>query len=65
MGRDRFDEIVSAFLARVGQKNIISINSINYSSVDMASHQVLMDYGVLGVYKGGAGRAGHNLIGRS
>jgi hypothetical protein len=52
VGRDRFDEIVSAFLDRVGQSNIISINSINYSAVDMASHLVLMDYGVLVVFKG-------------
>jgi hypothetical protein len=52
VGRDHFDEIVSAFLDRVSQKNIISINSINYSMVDMGTHQVLVDYGVLIVYKG-------------
>ena len=52
VGRDRFDEIVSNFLDRVGQANIISINSINYSAVDMGSHQVLTDYGVLVVYRG-------------
>jgi DNA-directed RNA polymerase subunit RPC12/RpoP len=52
VGRDHFDENVSAFLDRVGQSNIVSINSINYSVVDMGSHQVLTDYGVLIVYKG-------------
>ena len=52
VGRDRFDEIVSDFLERVGQPSIISINSINYSTVDAGSRQVITDYGVLVVYKG-------------
>ena len=52
VGRDRFDEIVSGFLEKVGQPSIISINSINYSTVDVGSRQVITDYGVLVVYKG-------------
>jgi len=52
VGRDRFDEKVSQFLQQVGQTNIVSISTINYSAIDMASHALLEDYGVLVVFKG-------------
>jgi DNA-directed RNA polymerase subunit RPC12/RpoP len=52
VGRDRFDEKVSAFLEKVGQPNIISINPISYSYVELGSHAVLADYGVTIVFKG-------------
>src|SRR5579872_2691243 len=46
VGRDHFDERVSQFLEKVGQGNIISINPINYSYIEMGSHAQLSDYGV-------------------
>jgi DNA-directed RNA polymerase subunit RPC12/RpoP len=52
VGKDRFDEFVSAFLARVGQPNIISINPISYSYVELGSHAILADYGVTIVFRG-------------
>jgi hypothetical protein len=52
VGKDRFDEKVSAFLAKVGQPNIISINPISYSYVELGSHAVLGDYGVTIVFRG-------------
>ncbi|MGA2541096.1 MAG: hypothetical protein ABSG78_05980 [Verrucomicrobiota bacterium] len=52
VGRDRFDEKVSHFLEEVGQVNIVSINTINYSTIDMSTHNQVEDYGVLVVYKG-------------
>jgi hypothetical protein len=52
VGHDRFDDIVSTFLAKVGEANIISINPINYSHVDIGSQKILTDYGLLVVYKG-------------
>jgi hypothetical protein len=52
VGRDRFDEIVSSFLAKVGQANIVSINPISYSFVELGSHAILADYGVTIVYRG-------------
>jgi hypothetical protein len=52
VGKDRFDELVSAFLEKVGQTNIVSINPISYSYVELGSRQVLGDYGVTIVYKG-------------
>src|SRR5262245_43869343 len=35
VGHDRFDEVVSNFLVKVGETNIISINPVNYSHVDI------------------------------
>jgi len=52
VGRDRFDERVSDFLEKVGQLNIVSINTVNYSALDMATLKEVQDYGVLVVYKG-------------
>jgi hypothetical protein len=52
VGRDRFDEKVSEFLEQVGQANIVSIDTISYSTIDMATHHQMDDYGVLVVFKG-------------
>ena len=51
VGKDRFDLYVSEFLTKIGQKNIISISPINYQYVDMATRQVINDYGVLIAYR--------------
>jgi DNA-directed RNA polymerase subunit RPC12/RpoP len=52
VGHDRFDEIVSQFLGKVGEKNIISINSINYTFLDIGTQKLMTEYGVLIIYKG-------------
>jgi hypothetical protein len=52
VGKDHFDERVSEFLEQVGQANIVSINTVNYSAIDMATHHQVSDYGVLVVFKG-------------
>jgi DNA-directed RNA polymerase subunit RPC12/RpoP len=52
VNKDRFDEIVSEFLEKVGQPNIVSINTINYSFVELSTHHLLQDYGVMIVFKG-------------
>lgn len=52
VGHDKFDERVSEVLARIGEDNIVSINTLAYTHVDMASRQLMTDYGVLIVYKG-------------
>ena len=50
--RDHFDERVSEFLQKVGEKNVISINAVNYTHEDMASKALFSDYGVMIVFKG-------------
>lgn len=52
VGHDKFDEIASKFLAKIGEANIISINTISYSHVDIGSQKILNDFGILVVYKG-------------
>ena len=52
VGHDRFDEIVSQFLGKVGEKNIVSINSINYTFLDIGTQKLMTEYGVMVIYKG-------------
>jgi DNA-directed RNA polymerase subunit RPC12/RpoP len=52
VGKDHFDEIVSGFLEKVGHANVVSINTINYSFMELSTRHILTDYGVLIVFKG-------------
>jgi hypothetical protein len=52
VGKDHFDEQVSAFLEKVGQTNIVSINPINYSYEELSTRKIMEDYGVMVVFKG-------------
>jgi hypothetical protein len=52
VGHDRFDEIVSNFLIKIGEANIISITPLTYSFVDIGSQKILTEFGVMIVYKG-------------
>jgi hypothetical protein len=52
VGKDHFDETVSAFLEKVGHVNIVSIHSINYSFMELSTRHILTDYGVMIVFKG-------------
>ena len=52
VGHDRFDEMVTNYLNKVGQDNIISISPINYQHFDIGTQKMLTDFGVIIVYKG-------------
>jgi ribosomal protein S27E len=52
VGHDRFDEIASQFLAKIGERNIVSINSINFSYLDIGTQKLLTDFGVMIIYRG-------------
>ncbi len=52
VGHDRFDEVVTNFLEKIGEANIVSINTLNYTHLDIGSQKLLTDFGVLIVYKG-------------
>jgi ribosomal protein S27E len=52
VGKDHFEEMVSDFLHKVGEKHIISVHTIAYTYVDMGTRQILTDYGVIIVYRG-------------
>jgi DNA-directed RNA polymerase subunit RPC12/RpoP len=52
VGHDKFDEVVSNFLGKIGEDNIVSITPISYSYLDIGTQKLLNDFGVLIVYKG-------------
>jgi hypothetical protein len=52
VGHDRFDEIITKFLDKVGEANIISINTLTYTFLDIGSQKLLTDFGVFIVYRG-------------
>ena len=52
VGHDKFDEVVSNFLAKTGEANIVSINTISYTHLDIGTQKLLTDFGVMIVYKG-------------
>ena len=52
VGHDRFDEVVTNFLGKVGEANVINISTLNYSHLDIGTQKLLTDFGVMIVYKG-------------
>ena len=51
-GHDKFDEKVTAFLNEVGEPNIVGIHPISYEIFDVGTQKVMVDYGVIIVYRG-------------
>ncbi len=52
VNKDHFDEVVSAFLQKVGQQYVISITPITYTYKDLATEHYVTDYGVMVVFRG-------------
>jgi DNA-directed RNA polymerase subunit RPC12/RpoP len=52
VGHDKFDEIVTNYLNKVGQENIVSVNPISYQHYDIGSQKVMTDFGIIVIYKG-------------
>lgn len=52
LGHDNFDKVVSEFLGKIGQENIISVSTLNYTHLDIGSQKLMTDFGVLIVYRG-------------
>jgi len=52
VGHDKFAEVVSNFLAKVGEPNIISITTLTYTHLDIGTQKLLTDFGVMVVYRG-------------
>ncbi|MSU57901.1 MAG: hypothetical protein EXS35_06915 [Pedosphaera sp.] len=52
VGHDKFDEVVTNFLQRVGEANVISVHSLVYQHLDIGSQKIMTDYAVMLVYRG-------------
>ena len=51
VGHDKFDEVITNSLSKIGESNIISINTLNYTYLDIGSQKLLTDFGVMIVYR--------------
>ena len=52
VGKDHFDEVVTNFINKVGEPNIIKIETFNYAHRDLETRDWVTDYGVFIFYKG-------------
>lgn len=52
VGHDRFDEIVSTFLGKIGEENIVNISPMTYTHIDISSQKLITDFAVFVVYRG-------------
>ena len=52
VGHDRFDDVISQFLQKVGEDNVISVNSLTYTHLDIGTQKLLTDYAAMIVYRG-------------
>jgi predicted RNA-binding Zn-ribbon protein involved in translation (DUF1610 family) len=51
VGHDKFDEIVTKFLNKIGETNLVSMTPITYQYIEIGSQKVVTDFGVLIMYK--------------
>jgi DNA-directed RNA polymerase subunit RPC12/RpoP len=51
-GHDRFDEKITQLLSEIGEANLISMHIFNYEHLDVGIQKILMDFGVVVVYRG-------------
>jgi ribosomal protein S27E len=52
VGHDKFDEVATAFLNKVGEPNIVSVSPMTYTHIDLVSQKLITDYAVMIVYRG-------------
>ena len=52
VGHDKFDEVTTKFLVKIGEDNIINMSTLSYSYLDIGTQKLLTDYGLLVVYRG-------------
>jgi hypothetical protein len=52
VGHDRFDEIVTEFLQKIGEGHLVSVTPLTYTHLDLGTRQLMTDFGVMIIYKG-------------
>src|SRR5436190_8967444 len=52
VGHDKFDEVISNFLVKVGEPNVISITPLTYTHLDIGSQKLMTDFAIMVVYRG-------------
>lgn len=51
VGHDRYEEIVTQFLNKIGEENIVSITPLNYTHIDIATQKLMTDYALQIIYR--------------
>jgi hypothetical protein len=51
-GHYKFDEKVTAYLNEVGESNLLGVHPISYEIFDVGTQKVMVDYGVIIVFRG-------------
>ncbi len=51
VGKDHFDEVVTHFLEKIGESNLVKLETFNYTHQDLATREWVTDYGILVVYR--------------
>jgi hypothetical protein len=52
VGHDKFDEVVSNFLIKIGESNMVSITTLTYTTLDIGTQKLMTEFGVMIVYRG-------------
>jgi ribosomal protein S27E len=52
VGHDKFDEVVSGFLVKIGEANMISVTTLTYTHLDIGTQKLMTDFGVMIIYRG-------------
>ena len=52
VGHDKFDEVISSFLNKVGETNVVSVTPLTYTHLDIGSQKLMTDFGVMIIYRG-------------
>jgi len=51
VGHDKFDEMVTNFLTKIGEANVVSITPLVYTHLDIGSQKLMNDYAILVIYR--------------
>lgn len=51
VGKDNFDAVVTDLLNKIGEPNVINVSTFNYQHLDLATRQMVTDYGIMIVYR--------------
>jgi hypothetical protein len=51
VGHDNFDKVATEILGKIGEENIVSLNTISYTYIDIGTQKLITDFGLLIVYK--------------
>jgi hypothetical protein len=52
VGHDKFDEVVTGFLNKVGEPNIVSVTTLAYTHLDIGTQKLMTDFGVMIIFRG-------------